>query len=157
MCFLDGVSCGMVCNKDLPCGNHKCKSTCHDGPCFKEGVKCTQPCSTLRPACGHPCGNQCHEGPCPETPCKAQVRLWYFILLGPDVSHVIHASIILFNMRELVLSYLVKVLLKQLLSYSVILLIKFIKLEIFNELCYFLLFVWLGGKTRVVHVVFCKS
>ncbi|KAG8198878.1 hypothetical protein JTE90_015092 [Oedothorax gibbosus] len=75
MCFMDGVSCGMVCNKDLPCGTHKCKSTCHDGPCFKDGVKCTQPCSTPRLSCSHPCGNQCHEGSCPETPCKAQVTL----------------------------------------------------------------------------------
>ncbi|XP_035208182.1 transcriptional repressor NF-X1-like [Stegodyphus dumicola] len=75
MCFLDGVSCGMPCNKTLPCGVHKCQLTCHPGQCLKPDAKCTQPCSIPRPNCGHPCGNPCHEGLCPETPCKAQVTL----------------------------------------------------------------------------------
>ncbi|KAL5282480.1 NFX1 family protein [Megaselia abdita] len=26
-------SCGKVCNKELKCGNHKCKDSCHAGPC----------------------------------------------------------------------------------------------------------------------------
>ncbi|KAF8788053.1 Protein shuttle craft like protein [Argiope bruennichi] len=75
MCFLEGVSCGMACLKDLPCGKHKCNLTCHAGPCLKEGAKCTQLCTVTRPNCGHPCGNVCHDGPCPDTPCKSQVTL----------------------------------------------------------------------------------
>ncbi|CAL1281044.1 unnamed protein product [Larinioides sclopetarius] len=75
MCFLEGVSCGMLCLKDLPCGKHKCNLTCHAGPCLKEGAKCAQLCAIPRSACGHPCGNACHDGPCPDTPCKSQVSL----------------------------------------------------------------------------------
>ncbi|GFQ90944.1 protein shuttle craft [Trichonephila clavata] len=75
MCFLDGVSCGMMCSKNLPCGKHKCKLTCHAGLCLKEGSKCTQLCTTPRSSCGHPCGNPCHDNQCPETPCKFMVTL----------------------------------------------------------------------------------
>ncbi|GBL57274.1 Transcriptional repressor NF-X1, partial [Araneus ventricosus] len=75
MCFLEGVSCGMMCLKDLACGKHKCNLTCHAGPCLKDGAKCTQLCGIPRSACGHPCGNVCHDGPCPDTPCKSQVEL----------------------------------------------------------------------------------
>ncbi|GIY21056.1 protein shuttle craft [Caerostris extrusa] len=75
MCFVDGISCGMSCLKDLPCGKHKCKLTCHAGSCLKENAKCTQLCNIPRPTCGHPCGNHCHEGECPDTPCKSQVTL----------------------------------------------------------------------------------
>lgn len=76
MCFLDGISCGMPCQKPLPCGRHKCKLTCHAGECLKDSEKCTQPCTLARPSCGHPCNNPCHDGTCPETPCKAQVKIF---------------------------------------------------------------------------------
>ncbi|XP_054710252.1 transcriptional repressor NF-X1-like [Uloborus diversus] len=75
MCFLDGISCGMPCNKPLPCGFHKCQLTCHANPCLPEGAKCTQLCSLTRSSCGHPCSNPCHSGPCPDTPCRTQVQL----------------------------------------------------------------------------------
>ncbi|PRD24393.1 UNVERIFIED_CONTAM: Transcriptional repressor NF-X1 [Trichonephila clavipes] len=75
MCFLDGVSCGMMCSKNLPCGRHQCKLTCHAGLCLKEDSKCTQLCTTPRSFCGHPCGNPCHDNQCPETPCKFMVTL----------------------------------------------------------------------------------
>ncbi|XP_064455279.1 protein shuttle craft-like [Ornithodoros turicata] len=73
-CFLEGLSCGMPCNKELGCGLHRCKSTCHAGPCLTSDA-CEQPCPRPRPSCGHPCAEACHTGNCPSTPCKAAVTI----------------------------------------------------------------------------------
>ncbi|XP_066579537.1 transcriptional repressor NF-X1 isoform X2 [Amia ocellicauda] len=74
-CHLTDISCGLMCNKELSCGMHKCRRICHRGDCVTE-VKCKQPCSAVRPECGHPCGAQCHPGSaCPCTPCSAKVVL----------------------------------------------------------------------------------
>ncbi|KAH3756139.1 NF-X1-type zinc finger protein [Pelomyxa schiedti] len=34
-CYLESVSCGKVCGKQLPCGLHLCQKLCHLGPCFE--------------------------------------------------------------------------------------------------------------------------
>ncbi|XP_052246332.1 transcriptional repressor NF-X1-like isoform X2 [Dreissena polymorpha] len=73
-CHLTDLSCGMNCNKPLPCGNHTCNRICHKGPCVEEGQTCTQPCKRKRDSCEHPCAAPCHgEQPCPNSPCKAKV------------------------------------------------------------------------------------
>ncbi|XP_002969132.2 NF-X1-type zinc finger protein NFXL1 [Selaginella moellendorffii] len=92
-------SCGSICGKLLPCGNHVCSRECHPGDCgdcelSPESVS-TCPCkkTTLRalrrscldpvPTCGQECGkyvscgrheciNLCHLGPCP--PCEVLVE-----------------------------------------------------------------------------------
>ncbi|KAK2584040.1 hypothetical protein KPH14_006491 [Odynerus spinipes] len=74
-CYVNEISCGMPCNKPLPCGRHKCITTCHPGPCEKPGQQCTQPCTTLRELCGHICAVPCHDGKCPDTPCKEMVKV----------------------------------------------------------------------------------
>ncbi|XP_030635856.1 transcriptional repressor NF-X1 [Chanos chanos] len=72
-CHLQDISCGLVCNKALPCGSHRCKRLCHRGECQAEG-ECKQPCSHPRPECGHPCCAPCHPGtPCPRKACPAKV------------------------------------------------------------------------------------
>ncbi|XP_043100969.1 transcriptional repressor NF-X1 [Puntigrus tetrazona] len=74
-CHLQDISCGLVCDKLLPCGSHHCKKICHRGVCQAEG-ECKQPCSHPRPSCGHPCAAPCHPGsPCPPTICSAKVAL----------------------------------------------------------------------------------
>ncbi|XP_043921518.1 transcriptional repressor NF-X1 [Protopterus annectens] len=73
-CHLSDISCGLQCQKLLPCGMHKCKRICHKGDCITD-VPCTQPCITPR-SCGHPCEEPCHpRSPCPGKPCKAKVLL----------------------------------------------------------------------------------
>ncbi|XP_041040209.1 transcriptional repressor NF-X1 isoform X1 [Carcharodon carcharias] len=75
-CHLTGISCGLACNKLLPCGMHKCKKICHKGDCVTE-EQCKQPCIIPRPDCNHPCSSSCHPGsPCPKTPCYAEVILY---------------------------------------------------------------------------------
>lgn len=78
-CFLEGLSCGRPCLRDLPCGQHQCQQTCHEGECRPQGAAqaCTQPCTTPRPSCGHPCGEPCHPGtPCPAaSTCKTLVSI----------------------------------------------------------------------------------
>ncbi|XP_063423020.1 transcriptional repressor NF-X1-like [Mytilus trossulus] len=75
-CHQTNVSCGLPCNKVLPCQQHKCVKTCHSGDCQKEGDNCIQPCRIKRKDCNHICGVPCHFGsPCPQTPCKAEVLL----------------------------------------------------------------------------------
>ncbi|KAJ1528779.1 hypothetical protein ONE63_007163 [Megalurothrips usitatus] len=74
-CHLKEFSCGLPCNKDLPCGSHKCIQLCHKGDCLRPGVTCTQPCVSLRPACQHPCSASCHSGSCPDIPCKEMVKV----------------------------------------------------------------------------------
>ncbi|KAL1435518.1 hypothetical protein MTO96_000183 [Rhipicephalus appendiculatus] len=78
-CFLEGLSCGRPCQRDLPCGQHQCQQTCHEGECRPQGSAqaCTQPCVTPRPSCGHPCGEPCHPNtPCPvASTCKTLVSI----------------------------------------------------------------------------------
>lgn len=77
-CSQNSFSCGLPCNKDLSCGNHKCIKPCHEGPC-QNGPKdiCKQNCKTLR-SCDHPCNLPCHKGECPESICKQMVNIKYF-------------------------------------------------------------------------------
>ncbi|XP_028289119.1 transcriptional repressor NF-X1 isoform X2 [Parambassis ranga] len=74
-CYLQDISCGLTCNKMLPCEMHRCKQICHRGECLAEG-SCQQPCALPRPDCGHPCSAPCHKGSsCPRTTCTAKVQL----------------------------------------------------------------------------------
>ncbi|CAG10245.1 unnamed protein product [Tetraodon nigroviridis] len=74
-CHLQDISCGLVCNKALPCESHRCRRICHRGECLADGG-CLQPCSLPRPDCGHPCSAPCHRGAdCPGTPCTSKVTL----------------------------------------------------------------------------------
>ncbi|XP_063063115.1 transcriptional repressor NF-X1 isoform X2 [Engraulis encrasicolus] len=75
-CHLQDISCGLPCNKVLPCGSHPCKRLCHRGDCLVEGEACRQPCVLPRPECRHPCTAPCHQGkPCPRNTCTAKVVL----------------------------------------------------------------------------------
>lgn len=74
-CIQESFSCGLACNKPLPCGRHKCIKPCHEGPCQTTGEICKQNCTTLRKGCGHKCMTPCHEGECPETACKEMVEV----------------------------------------------------------------------------------
>ncbi|KOC68840.1 Protein shuttle craft [Habropoda laboriosa] len=74
-CYVDGISCGLACNKPISCGRHKCITICHTGPCEKPGQQCSQPCTTPREMCGHICAAPCHEGKCPDTSCKEMVKV----------------------------------------------------------------------------------
>uniref|UniRef100_A0A1B0A839 Protein shuttle craft n=1 Tax=Glossina pallidipes TaxID=7398 RepID=A0A1B0A839_GLOPL len=74
-CSQQSFSCGMACNKPLPCGRHKCIKTCHEGICQVAGEICKQSCPILRASCGHKCMAPCHEGDCPETQCKEMVEV----------------------------------------------------------------------------------
>lgn len=72
-CHLQDISCGLVCNKTLPCEMHRCRRICHRGECSTTGG-CLQPCTLPRPDCGHPCFAPCHKGStCPGTPCSTKV------------------------------------------------------------------------------------
>nr|XP_055063483.1 transcriptional repressor NF-X1 [Misgurnus anguillicaudatus] len=74
-CHLQDISCGLICDKVLPCDSHRCKKICHRGDCQTEG-ECKQPCTHPRPGCGHPCSAPCHPGsPCPPSTCSAKVAL----------------------------------------------------------------------------------
>ncbi|MEQ2208385.1 Transcriptional repressor NF-X1, partial [Xenoophorus captivus] len=74
-CHLQDISCGLTCNKMLPCEMHRCKRLCHRGDCLSEDG-CQQPCMLPRPYCGHPCSAPCHRGSsCPRTTCTAKVAL----------------------------------------------------------------------------------
>ncbi|CAO3641990.1 unnamed protein product [Cunninghamella echinulata] len=75
-CHRENAHCGLVCGKDLSCGQHQCRRTCHDGDCLAENQICSQPCGLTRTSCGHPCLTSCHgASPCPETsPCPARIR-----------------------------------------------------------------------------------
>ncbi|XP_069015721.1 transcriptional repressor NF-X1 [Embiotoca jacksoni] len=74
-CHLQDISCGLTCNKELPCEMHRCRRICHRGECLAEGG-CQQPCTLPRPDCGHPCSAPCHNGSsCPRTTCAAKVAL----------------------------------------------------------------------------------
>lgn len=76
-CYRESAYCGLICDKLLPCGEHRCKKSCHSGACVEDGQQCTQPCVLTRTSCGHPCLIPCHgsDTPCPETiPCSARIR-----------------------------------------------------------------------------------
>uniref|UniRef100_A0A3B4AJF3 NF-X1-type domain-containing protein n=1 Tax=Periophthalmus magnuspinnatus TaxID=409849 RepID=A0A3B4AJF3_9GOBI len=74
-CHLQDISCGLTCNKELPCEMHQCRRICHRGECLAEGM-CQQPCVRPRSDCGHPCAAPCHKGSsCPHTTCTAKVSL----------------------------------------------------------------------------------
>lgn len=74
-CTQASFSCGLPCNKDLPCGRHKCIKSCHGGICQVAGEVCKQNCQALRPNCGHKCNAMCHDGDCPDTPCRENVEV----------------------------------------------------------------------------------
>ncbi|OAY70532.1 NF-X1-type zinc finger protein NFXL2 [Ananas comosus] len=93
-CARRRFSCGEPCNKPLPCGSHRCPTTCHDGPCLpcrvrgtykcacgaeeqericaEREFRCDRPCGgTL--ACGrHECGRGCHAGACGACPLQGR-------------------------------------------------------------------------------------
>ncbi|XP_034023140.1 transcriptional repressor NF-X1 [Thalassophryne amazonica] len=74
-CHLQDISCGLTCNKTLPCEMHRCRRICHRGECLTGGT-CNQPCTLPRPDCGHLCAAPCHKGDvCPKTTCMAKVTL----------------------------------------------------------------------------------
>nr|XP_015810198.2 transcriptional repressor NF-X1 [Nothobranchius furzeri] len=74
-CHLQDISCGLTCNKQLPCEMHHCKRLCHRGECLPQGG-CQQPCMLPRPDCSHPCLAPCHKGSaCPCSTCTAKVAL----------------------------------------------------------------------------------
>ncbi|VDN03530.1 unnamed protein product, partial [Thelazia callipaeda] len=69
-CYLNNVSCGRPCGKELPCGVHQCKRICHAQSCLVSGTLCQQMCTKRRvgQACDHICGSPCHgKAPCPKT------------------------------------------------------------------------------------------
>ncbi|KAI8077197.1 hypothetical protein BDF21DRAFT_385106 [Thamnidium elegans] len=75
-CYRESPRCGRPCEKDLACGKHKCRKTCHNGPCIGEGESCSQVCGGTR-SCGHACQRKCHgtDTPCLEDePCTARVK-----------------------------------------------------------------------------------
>ncbi|CAG9531688.1 unnamed protein product [Cercopithifilaria johnstoni] len=69
-CFLNEVSCGRPCDKELSCKVHRCKRICHAGQCLVNETLCQQPCSKRRvgESCDHICGLPCHgDTPCPKS------------------------------------------------------------------------------------------
>ncbi|EJD74674.1 NF-X1 type zinc finger family protein [Loa loa] len=69
-CFLNDVSCGRPCNKELLCNVHRCKRICHAGQCLVNNTSCQQPCTKRRveEACDHICGLPCHgDTSCPKS------------------------------------------------------------------------------------------
>ena len=73
-CYVESVSCGAKCGKQLKCGRHTCIRTCHSGICLEETESCKQPCQIRREYCEHDCGIECHDGPCPSNePCRARI------------------------------------------------------------------------------------
>ncbi|KAK9450580.1 uncharacterized protein V1518DRAFT_382278 [Limtongia smithiae] len=73
-CSRQNVSCGVICNKLLACGSHRCRKPCHrEGECESP---CKQPCGMTK-QCGHPDEMPCHAPfQCPETkPCSVLVEV----------------------------------------------------------------------------------
>ncbi|XP_017784292.1 PREDICTED: protein shuttle craft [Nicrophorus vespilloides] len=71
-CYQKDFSCGMPCNKELPCRRHKCIQICHSDQC---PTPCGQKCKKSRPNCEHHCNQPCHDSPCPSVPCKQNVTV----------------------------------------------------------------------------------
>ena len=60
-CWRADVLCGLVCGKDLKCGSHTCRRTCHKpGACEDASQHCRQECGKAKKSCGHPCEQPCH-------------------------------------------------------------------------------------------------
>ncbi|XP_075994388.1 transcriptional repressor NF-X1 [Genypterus blacodes] len=75
-CHLQDISCGLPCNKVLPCEMHRCRRICHRAECSSAEGSCHQPCALPRPDCGHPCSAACHKGRgCPHSTCTAKVTV----------------------------------------------------------------------------------
>uniref|UniRef100_A0A915PH42 R3H domain-containing protein n=1 Tax=Setaria digitata TaxID=48799 RepID=A0A915PH42_9BILA len=80
-CFLNDVSCGRPCDKQLQCNVHRCKRICHAGQCLANNT-CQQPCTKRRSgeACDHICGLQCHgDTPCPKSYAFMPDKFWTFL------------------------------------------------------------------------------
>lgn len=74
-CSQESFGCGMPCNKELACKEHKCIKKCHEGDCMSAGETCKQSCIKPRAICGHKCMAACHVGDCPDTMCKETVEV----------------------------------------------------------------------------------
>lgn len=75
-CHMNDVSCGEICQKQLPCNQHKCDRWCHKGDCVPEDNMCELLCLEPRPTCLHPCNNICHsESPCPSSICFSPIKV----------------------------------------------------------------------------------
>lgn len=73
-------SCGRLCGRPLPCGNHVCQLECHvidssDDSSNSNGCQpCEERCSKERPeGCIHPCPRLCHPDPC--SLCKKLLKM----------------------------------------------------------------------------------
>ncbi|XP_037901244.1 NF-X1-type zinc finger protein NFXL1 [Glossina fuscipes] len=72
-------SCQRLCNRQLPCGNHKCTLICHsvshpDNMEAQQGcMSCENGCNIPRPnGCIHNCPRPCHLPPC--NPCNVAIK-----------------------------------------------------------------------------------
>lgn len=74
-CSQADFSCGLPCNRQLRCGQHKCLKACHSGDCEREGEACRQLCPKPRIMCAHNCNAPCHGGDCPDIPCRESVEV----------------------------------------------------------------------------------
>jgi transcriptional repressor NF-X1 len=57
-----GRACGRVCDRILPCGNHRCPQLCHPGPCAPCAVTVTLGCYGGHTTAARPCGDERHPG-----------------------------------------------------------------------------------------------
>ena len=72
-CCASGASCGRVCDKPLPCQNHRCQRICHEPDRQGTCGSCNYPCGKLM-SCGHRCSSNCHsDKDCNEKACKVVV------------------------------------------------------------------------------------
>jgi R3H domain/NF-X1 type zinc finger len=84
-CYVEHVSCGRVCNLQLPCGLHTCSRQCHPPPCvpLAEGSSdpdlrrpCGSVCGRELANCAHRCKAACHPGDdCPLVVCQEEAVL----------------------------------------------------------------------------------
>lgn len=78
-CWFTEVRCGETCSKQLKCGIHTCRKTCHRaGDCEssqQDAALCKQTCGKPKQICGHPCEDQCHAPyPCKQDkPCSYKI------------------------------------------------------------------------------------
>lgn len=85
-------TCGGTCDKQLPCGQHRCAERCHAGPCSDvcramtakkcacghlqkevpccESLRCQRKCPNVRNCGRHACRRRCCDGECP--PCQEE-------------------------------------------------------------------------------------
>ena len=77
-CWFTDVRCGQVCGKQLRCGRHTCRKTCHrPRDCEDSSGKCIQACGALKKVCNHPCEDQCHV----PYPCKQDKQCPHKLLI----------------------------------------------------------------------------